>query len=188
MCFFLRFTLLRKCGIVGWEKFLFFLITLIYSKFIFYLKFILHPNTDVLIPGASDNRHAIARYAQRCHSIFMTLQNTCRTVGNHYVPTYYKLDKKKKENKLVPLWLFLRVSQTCTKLSSVPQKMNRPLKESPVDVKPGFPLGGLNEAICWSARISHNRAVLSSEAVTKLLPDGWYFEKIFFITIIILIF
>ena len=77
----------------------------------------------------------------------------------------------------LPLCWFFNVSHIWIELSSLPQNMNLPLKDKPQDVYPGFEFGGLKVANCWSDLRSHNLAVLSSEAVTKACPEGWYWME-----------
>lgn len=60
--------------------------------------------------------------------------------------------------------------------SSLPQNKYRPDTDNPHDVKPGLPFGTEYDAISWSERISYILAVLSSEAVAKLWPFGWYYK------------
>ena len=72
-----------------------------------------------------------------------------------------------------PKWSLLIKSHMWIDESSDEQNNILPEDERPVEVKLELGDGGLNTVISWSERRSQSREVLSSEQVTKLLPQGW---------------
>ena len=95
-------------------------------------------------------------------------------VRTNYLPIFMKLTREFHLNfrGILPLCSPLRTSQMWMVESSDPAKRARPEGETAHEVSPELVVGGRNTNTCWSERRSNRRAVLSSDAETKPVPEG----------------